>query len=406
MSIIPTPFTLPNGTVLSNRLAKSAMSENLGTRSYAPSRTLINAYKVWAEGEAGLLVTGNVMIDSKALGEPNNVVVEDRRHMALLKEWADTVKGTQTHLWPQLNHPGRQAMEQINNELVGPSAVPLKLGGRRGVTSRLPRALREEEIWEIIERFGNAAEIMKEAGFTGVQIHGAHGYLVSQFLSPKANVREDQWGGGIENRAKFAVEVYRNIRKKVGADYPIGIKMNSADFQKGGFTEEESMEVVKILSAEGMDLIEISGGTYEAPAMMKGNRESTSKREAYFLDYVEKVRNLTDTPLMLTGGFRNVAAMEEALESGALDIIGIARPFAVYPHLPKDIFTNKQSAFPTQIRKTGLRMLDLGMSIIWYAEQIRRMGNGKAPKPGLSPWGVGARYGWKILRKKLRGKGS
>lgn len=404
MSILQSPFTLPNGSRLSNRLAKSAMSENLGTRSYAPSKTLINAYKVWAQGEAGLLITGNVMIDSKALGEPNNVVVEDRRHMDLLKEWAATVNGTSTHLWPQLNHPGRQAMEQINSELVGPSAVALRMGGRKGVTSKIPRALREDEIWNIIEAYGNTAEIMKEAGFTGVQIHGAHGYLVSQFLSPKANVREDEWGGSIEQRAKFVVEVYRNIRKKVGADYPVGIKLNSADFQKGGFTEEESMEVVKILSKEGMDLIEISGGTYEAPAMMKGNRESTSKREAYFLDYVEKVRKVTDTPLMLTGGFRTAAAMEEALDSGALDIIGVARPFAVYPHLPKDIFSQKQSAFPTEIRKTGIKLLDLGMSIIWYEAQIRRLGRGKDPKPRLSPWSVGLRYMGQILKKKFFGK--
>jgi 2,4-dienoyl-CoA reductase-like NADH-dependent reductase (Old Yellow Enzyme family) len=401
MSILESPFTLPNGSQLANRLAKSAMSENLGDQNFAPSATLIKAYAHWAQGDAGLVITGNVMIDSKALGEPYNVVVEDRRHMALLKQWAATVQGTSTQLWPQLNHPGRQAMEEVNAELVGPSAVPLRIGGRRGATRRIPRALREEEIWNIIDAFGSSAEIMKEAGFSGVQIHGAHGYLVSQFLSPKANVREDSWGGSIENRSRFVVEIYRNIRKKVGADFPIGIKINSADFQKGGFTEEESMRVVSILSAEGMDLIEISGGTYEAPAMMGRKKGSTAEREAYFLEYVEKVRQRTDTPLILTGGFRSVAAMEEALASKVLDIVGLARPFAVYPHLPKDIFSKKQNHFPTQIRKTGVKMLDLGMGIIWYEEQIRRMGKGKAPKEGLSPWKVGLRYLWLIMKKKI-----
>ena len=266
MQQIASPYTLPNGSVLKNRIAKSAMSENIGTFSNAPTQTLINVYSVWAKGDPGLLITGNVMIDSRALGEPKNVVVEDYTHFDLLKQWAKTVEGTGVHLWPQLNHPGRQAFASINKEIVAPSAVPLKMGGASGMF-KTATPLTEEAIWDIVKRFGNAARILKEAGFTGCQIHGAHGYLVSQFLSPISNTRKDKWGGVLENRARFVLEVYREIRKQVGADYPIGIKINSADFQRGGFTEEESMEVVQILSTEGIDLIEISGGTYEKPAM-------------------------------------------------------------------------------------------------------------------------------------------
>ena len=386
MKKIVSPFTLPNGSILKNRIAKSAMSENIGTLSNAPTKTLINAYKVWAKGNPGLLITGNVMIDSKALGEPRNVVVEDYTHFDLLKAWAKTVEGTGVHLWPQLNHPGRQAFKPINREIVAPSAVPLKMGGASKIF-KLARPLTEEEILDIIKRFGNSARIMKEAGFTGCQIHGAHGYLVSQFLSPISNTRKDQWGGSLKNRARFVLEVYREIRKQVGPDYPVGIKINSADFQRGGFTEAESMEVVQFLSREGMDLIEISGGTYEKPAMVKGNRkQSTFEREAYFLDYIEKARKITDKPLLLTGGFRSVKVMEDALAGGKLDVIGLGRPFCLYPNLAQDIFDGKETRFEAPVPTIGIKLLDKlgGVELPWYELQIQRLGKGKNPKPNLA----------------------
>lgn len=347
------------------------------------------------------MITGNVMVDAKAIGEPRNVVVENRKNLDLLKEWAATTNGTNTQLWVQLNHPGRQAMEQINSSLKAPSAVPLKTGGRKNATGKIPEALTEAEILEIIDAFGNTALILKEAGFSGVQIHGAHGYLVSQFLSPDANIRKDQWGGSLENRSRFVVEIYRKIRALVGADFPIGIKLNSADFQKGGFSEEESMEVVKILSKEGMDLIEISGGTYEAPVMMGKRRESTVKREAYFMEYIEKARKVTDTPLMLTGGFRTAAVMREAVASKQLDVVGIARSFTVYPNIANEIFDNSRTAFPTDTTKTGLKGIDGFMNIIWYEAQIKRLGEGKDPDPGLSAWSVFLKYAWLILRRRF-----
>ena len=241
---------------------------------------------------------------------------------------------------------------------------------------------------------------MKEAGFTGVQIHGAHGYLVSQFLSPYTNVREDKWGGSLENRSRFVVEVFRKIREKVGERYPIGIKLNSADFQKGGFTEVESMKVIEILSKEGIDLIEISGGTYEAPAMMGKRKTSTAKREAYFMDYIEKARKITNTPLMLTGGFRTVSVMQEAVASNTVDLIGMARPFTLFPNLANDIFSGKSTSFHTQIQKTGIKAIDGSMNIIWYESQIKRLGNGKKPNLKLSPWVVFFNYAWLILLKK------
>ena len=402
MNVLAEEMILPNGSILSNRIAKSAMSENLSNKHNEPTPVLIDVYKKWAKSGAGLLITGNIMIDSKAIGEPRNVVVENRKNFELLKEWAKSVKDTNTHLWAQINHPGRQAMEQINSDLKAPSAVPLKSSGRKGATKKTPTALNESEILAIIEAFGNTAIILKDAGFSGVQIHGAHGYLVSQFLSPYSNVRTDIWGGSLENRARFVIEVYRKIRARVGSGFPIGIKLNSADYQKGGFSEEESMEVVKILSNEGIDLIEISGGTYEAPAMMGKRKESTIKREVYFMDYIQKARKITNTPLMLTGGFRTTAVMKDAIVSNQLDIIGIARPFAVYPNIGNEIINESRTNFNTEIKKTGLKGIDGAMNIIWYESQIKRLGKGKVPKPDLNPWAVFLKYFWLILEQKLK----
>jgi len=385
MNNISSSFTLPNGSVLKNRIAKSAMSENFGTRNHAPSNGLINAYKVWAKGNPGLLITGNVMVDSMALGEARNVVVEDYKDFELLKKWARSVEGTGIHLWPQINHPGRQAFAAINRETVGPSAISLRLGSASKMF-KIPIALSDEAIWDIIKRFGNTARIMKEAGFTGCQIHGAHGYLVSQFLSPNSNIRTDQWGGSLSNRARFVLEVYREIRRQVGSDYPIAIKINSADFQLGGFTEEESMEVIRFLGNEGIDLIEISGGTYERPTMIQGDlKKSTISREAYFLDYIEKARKLIKTPLLLTGGFRSVSVMEKALEDGNLDVVGLARPFCLYPNLANQIFDGSVEIFETPIPKIGIKFLDKlgGVELPWYELQIQRIGKGKSPKTNL-----------------------
>ena len=401
MTVLEKEMILPNGSILKNRIAKSAMSENLSNKNNEPTATLIEVYKKWAQSGAGLLITGNIMIDSKAIGEPRNVVVENRKNFGMLKEWAESVKGTNTQLWAQINHPGRQAMEPINKDLKAPSAVPLKSGRRKDATKKIPIALSESQILAIIESFGNTAIILKDAGFTGVQIHGAHGYLVSQFLSPYTNIRSDKWGGSLENRARFVTEVYRKIRSKVGGSFPIGIKLNSADFQKGGFSEEESIEVVKILSKEGIDLIEISGGTYEAPAMMGKRKKSTIIREVYFMDYIEKARKITTTPLMLTGGFRTASVMKDSIASNQFDIIGIARPFALYPNIGNEIFNESQTNFNTKIKKTGVKGIDGAMNIIWYEAQIKRLGKGKVPKPDLNPWLVFIKYSWLILETKL-----
>ena len=232
------PLELPCGATLKNRLGKSAMSETLGTTDNRVTAKLTRLYRAWARGGTGLSVTGNVMIDRRALGEPCNVVLEDRRDMDRLKAWARAGRENGTHLWMQINHPGKQAPAALNRETVSPSAVPFSDPNLKRFF-HVPRALTVAEIEDLVRRFGETAALAKEAGFSGVQIHGAHGYLVSQFLSPRHNRREDAYGGSAENRRRFVLEVYDEIRRRVGDDFPVSIKLNSADFQKGGFTEEE-----------------------------------------------------------------------------------------------------------------------------------------------------------------------
>jgi len=382
-------FTLKSGQVIKNRLFKSAMSEQLGTRDHNPTPGLATLYSRWAQGGIGLAITGNVMIDRTALGEPKNVVLDEHSDLALFKKWAEAGLKNNAQIWPQLNHPGKQVPNFICKEPVSPSAISLGGGLEKGFNK--PRALTEPEIFDIIKKFALSAKLSKQAGFSGVQIHGAHGYLVSQFLSPRHNQRKDQWGGSLENRMRFVVTVYHAIRQEVGSDFPIGIKLNSADFMKGGFTEEDSMEVVKALANAGIDLIEISGGTYESPSMVGHKvKDSTLKREAYFLDYIEKVRALVDTPLVLTGGFRSSSAMQSALDSGATDFIGLARTTAVDPDFPNKLIADSSHKQNLRPLTTGVKGVDkiAMLDIVWYEFQLARMAKGLVPKPNLSEWGV------------------
>jgi len=387
-------FVLAAGQRIKNRLFKSAMSEQLGTKDHQPTPGVVTLYRRWAKGGIGLSMTGNVMIDRTALGEPKNIVLDEQSDLEPFKEWAKAGTENESHIWVQLNHPGKQIPNFICDEPVAPSAISLGRGLEKSFNT--PRALTEQEILAIVDKFALSAKLAKDAGFSGVQIHGAHGYLVSQFLSPRHNQRDDQWGGSLENRMRFVLSVYQATRAQVGDNFPIGIKLNSADFMKGGFTEEESMQVVQALADAGIDLIEISGGTYESPSMMgdkKSNapvKESTLKREAYFMDYMEKVRKLVNTPLVVTGGFRSGTAMNEALQTNATDFIGIARTTAVDPEFPNKLVADNNHSMPLIVPTTGKPALDkMGMvGLVWYEHQMWRLAKGKDAKPNLSALGV------------------
>lgn len=389
-AVLSQSLTLPNGTVIKNRLLKSAMSEALGRRDGSATPELVRLYGAWAEGGVGLCVTGNVMIDRRAIGEPGNVVIEDDAHLEQLKAWAQAATQHGAQCWVQLNHPGKQAPKGLNKENVSPSAVPFRPEMQAFFPT--PRELTDAEVQGLVQRFGNAAGVVKRAGFSGVQIHGAHGYLVSQFLSPHHNRRTDDWGGTPEKRRRFVLAVVQAMREQVGPSFPIGIKLNSADFQKGGFTEEESLDTIRALADAGIDLVEISGGTYEAPAMTgaKASREpvkeSTAKREAYFLAFAEKARQAVSIPLVVTGGFRTAQAMAQAIESGAVDMVGIARVMAIEPAVCHRLLAGQDPTQTVKPIKTGIGFIDkMGlMEVTWYTGQLKRIGQGLAPKPGES----------------------
>jgi len=405
MTKISDEIKLPCGAVIKNRIGKSAMSENMGSRGFVSNTALNTLYERWANGGAGLLITGNIMIHRKALGEAHNVVFEKGIEDPNLKLWAAAGSKNNTHIWTQINHPGKQSPKFLSKQPVAPSAIPLAKPLDRVFAT--PRALTEEEIWDLIERYAYAAKVSKDNGFTGIQIHGAHGYLVSQFLSPTHNQRTDKWGGSLENRMRFAGEVYKAMRKEVGDKFPVSIKLNSADFQKGGFSKEDSMNVVQYLSEQGMDLIEISGGTYETPAMVgthKPQKDSTKKREAYFLEYCEEVRKVAKSPLMLTGGFRTSAGMNAALESGACDMIGLARSLAVNPEFPNQLLSGKDVESSVKPLTTGLKFLDkiFPLEIIWYTEQLHLMGQGLNPDLNRTPLGAAMSMIYKLGKNAVK----
>lgn len=377
--MIETSLALPCGVKLPNRLAKSALSEQLGTiGSHAPDERLVRLYRRWAQGGSGLLVTGNVMVDRRALGEPANVVVEDDRDLEALAAWAAAAKSEGAVAIVQVNHPGRQSPRTLSPRPVAPSAIGLKgMGGAFAV----PRALTADEIADLVARYAETARVCVAAGFDGVQLHGAHGYLISQFLSPLANQRTDEYGGSAENRRRFLMELVAATRAAIGEDKVLSVKLNSADFQRGGFTEDESILVAKALEEAGIDLLEISGGTYEVGAMMGvTQRESTRQREAYFLEFAERLRGQVSLPLMVTGGFRTAAAMSAAIESGAVDVIGLGRPLAVDPDFPRLLLAGTSSEVAgMEPRSIGVRKLDAMAEVVWYTTQLWRMGRGLEP---------------------------
>jgi 2,4-dienoyl-CoA reductase-like NADH-dependent reductase (Old Yellow Enzyme family) len=395
------PLKLPCGAVLPNRLCKAAMTEGLADPMLRATPRHERLYRRWSEGGTGLLLTGNVQVDRFCLERPGNVAIAGNGGFEQLKAFAKAGTVAGNHLWMQIAHAGRQSPRYVTGQPVAPSAVQLELLGNYA----RPRALTEAEILELVQRFAVVARTAREAGFTGAQVHSAHGYLLSSFLSPVTNQRTDAWGGSIGNRARFLIETLRAVRKETGADFPLSVKLNSDDFRKGGFSHEDCLHVVALLNGEGLDLLEISGGTYEQPKLLGSEgsaktaapvRESTRKREAYFIDYAERIRAVAKMPLMVTGGFRSRAAMEEAL-AGACDVIGIGRPLVSDPEASRKLLGRQIEAMPSDdrqlparanrglLRFRSLAYLRTMSTAVWYYIQIFRLADGLEPDPALSP---------------------
>ena len=261
-----TPLILPNGSRLPNRLAKAALEENLADEGQLPGPALWRLYRHWGIGGAGLIITGNVMIDGRAMTGPGGVVLEQDTPLEAFKTWAAASRQEGAQVWMQLSHPGRQVMANMGGNAWAPSAIPMAMGKYRKAFAQ-PEAMSEAQIAEVIARFAASAHAAEKAGFTGVQIHAAHGYLISQFLSPLANQRSDRWGGELTNRARLLLEVVRAVRQRVSPDFCVAVKLNSADFQRGGFSPDEARQVLLMLNELPVDLVELSGGIYESPYM-------------------------------------------------------------------------------------------------------------------------------------------
>ena len=377
-------FTLPaSRVVVPNRIAKASMSEGLADVEGRPTPRLERLYQAWADGGAGLLLTGNVQVDGRYLERVGNPIVEDDRFLPELTSWARAARSGGAAVFAQISHPGRQVQRAVANDPVAPSAGPAV--ALLGSFAR-PRALEDAEIEGIVRRFATTARVLDRAGFSGVQIHGAHGYLVSQFLSPLTNRREDRWGGSLENRARFLLEVVRRVRASVGDGFGVAVKLNSADFQRGGFEQGDALAVLAMLEGEGVDFVEISGGNYEAPALVgEGVSERTRAREAYFLEFAAEARSATRLPLMLTGGFRSRAVMDEALAAGTIDLVGVARPLAFDPALPKKLLSGEVDRATAPAVVARVRRTQPLAEVAFFAEQMQRVARGLSPDPTLSP---------------------
>jgi 2,4-dienoyl-CoA reductase-like NADH-dependent reductase (Old Yellow Enzyme family) len=387
-----TPLTLPNGVNVQNRLCKAAMEENMAEAGQVPGSALINLYTAWSNAAAasdagpGIVLSGNVMVDPTAMTGPGGVVLEagtldDADTREKFETWAKAGQAGGSKFVMQISHPGRQVFANMGTQPVSASATKVTLDGMANKMFTDARAVTEDEIRGLIRRFAETALAAQAAGFDGVQVHGAHGYLVAQFLSPLTNLRDDAWGGPLENRARFLLEIIRAIRDRVNADFIVGVKLNSADFQKGGFDIADSEQVVDWLNAEAVDFVEISGGSYESSAMM-GNSEdgrvesSTEKRELFFFDFAKRISKTANMPLMVTGGVTKRETAENALNEAGVDMVGIGRAFAYNPKLVAD--WRADQALQVTISRAGWKDKALGSlaGMAMTKQQLYRLGDG------------------------------
>ncbi|OJD33199.1 nadh oxidase [Diplodia corticola] len=382
---LPFPFS---GKTAPNRFLKAAMTERLSSWHPSdlsargiPSPALINVYRRWGQGGHGVILTGNIMIAGDQLEAAGNPVIpadapadpnDGDGRFAAFAALAREAKSGGGLVVGQVSHPGRQVASAINGAPVSASDVRLE-GDVMGMTFARPHAASAEEIRGVVEGFGHAAGYLEAAGFDGVQLHGAHGYLLAQFLSETTNRRTDGYGGGLENRARLILEIGREVRKSTSPSFVLGIKLNSVEFQDKGFQPEDAKRLCVLLEENEFDFVELSGGTYEHIAFSH-QRESTKKREAFFLEFADLITPaLTKTKTYVTGGFKTGAAMVEALKS--VDGVGLGRPVCQEPRLPKDLLEGKvQSAIQQRPDDN-----DFGATTVVAGSQIRQMGKDHEP---------------------------
>jgi 2,4-dienoyl-CoA reductase-like NADH-dependent reductase (Old Yellow Enzyme family) len=349
-----------------------------------PDERLISLYRRWGAGGAGLLITGNVMVHAEALTGPGGVVLDEHAPLDPFTRWADAAKSGGSAVWMQINHPGRQVQSEMPGVAWAPSAVALELG-RHSKRFGRPVAMSEAQIRETVERFATTAGRAERAGFDGIEVHAAHGYLLSQFLSPLVNKRSDEWGGPLKNRARLLLDVIRAIRTVVSASFTVAVKLNSADFQRGGFDADDAARVIALLEPIGVDIVELSGGSYESPAMAgRPADDRTAAREAYFLELATELARKSPLPLMLTGGITRRETAEQVL-AGGVDVVGMGTAIAVTPDLPDRWRRGLESTERLKPVIWSDKTLASAASMALVRHQMRRITRGKQPTGKIHP---------------------
>ncbi|WNV86251.1 NADH:flavin oxidoreductase/NADH oxidase family protein [Umezawaea sp. Da 62-37] len=339
------PLVLGSGSVLPNRIAKAATEENLADAGQVPGDELVALYRRWGGGGAGLLITGHVMVDARAMAQPADVVLESATDLAPFRRWATAAKAGGAEVWMQINHPGRVVQKDMAEVTWSASDVPIDAGALSSMFGR-PRAMGEAEIAEVIGRFAVTAARAEAAGFDGVEIHAAHGYLISQFLSPRTNLRTDGWGGSPTGRVRFLLAVVDAVRAAVSPGFAVAVKLNSADFQRGGFDVDDAREVIRLLGGHAVDLVELSGGSIESLATSGAPSDgSTLAREAYFLEFADRLLEAATMPLMVTGGVRRRAVAQRVIDGGVA-VVGVATALAMAPDLPARWLAGEEGVAP------------------------------------------------------------
>ncbi|OAQ58918.1 NADH oxidase [Purpureocillium lilacinum] len=380
----PLQFAFSSKTA-KNRFLKAAMTERLSSwdprdlpSRGVPSQDLVNVYRRWGEGDWGLILTGNIMIAYDQLEAAGNPIVPrdapfSGERFDAFKDLATAAKKNGSLIVAQVSHPGRQVSQDIQQTPISASDVQLE-GEVMGMRFAKPRPMEKKDFEEVIGGFAHAAEFLYKAGYDGIQLHAAHGYLLAQFLAPSTNKRTDQYGGSVLNRARIIFEISEAIRERVPDNsFSIGIKVNSVEFQEGGFSTEDCRTLCGALEQHRFDYVELSGGTYQSLAFMH-KRHSTRKREAFFLEFADLILpELKKTKAYVTGGLRSTEGMVKALET--VQGVGLGRPACQEFDLPKKILSGDANGAKHYL----LDEEDFGLTNVAAGTQMRTVGKDKQP---------------------------
>lgn len=390
------PLTINGKLRIANRIVNAATAEGLADSGCNPGPLMHDLYRRWARGGAGLLVTGNAHVDRRYRERTTSLVIDDASDLQAYRGLADAAHHENTPILLQLNHPGRQCPAILSREPIAPSASR-PLFRFSGYASS--RAANRREIADIVLAFARSAKIAAASGFDGVQIHAAHGYLLSSFLSPLQNRRVDEYGGALECRARFLVEAVEAVRCAVPENFVVAVKLNVTDFERGGFEVEEAVEVARMIANAGADCIETSGGTYRNLVTEVQPGAQGAETPPTFADFTGKLSARLSIPVILTGGMRSVSEMERSLADRGAAMIGMARPFCVDPDAAKKLLDGRLcdlSVLPSpqfgtrtllgpQSPVRRIRRYNAFAELAWYSQQLVRLARGEEVEPDLSP---------------------